>query len=137
MLLAEEVESALLKTADAENVKIIEFTVAPNISQDANKSYHEWYIEFENLPRNLKQFAHNVDENLRKKNIYYDDLIKGNILQPLKIIPMQKNGFINYMRSIGKLGGQNKVPRLSNDRTIADELQHWIKKPSAQTITNS
>jgi GH3 auxin-responsive promoter len=136
-VIGEEVEGALLKAADAEKIKIIEFTVAPKISQDANKSYHEWYIEFENLPRNLKQFAHNVDENLRKKNIYYDDLIKGNILQQLKIIPMQKNGFINYMRSIGKLGGQNKVPRLSSDRTIADELQHWIKKPSVQTITNS
>ncbi|MGH2564957.1 MAG: hypothetical protein ACRDE5_10610, partial [Ginsengibacter sp.] len=95
------------------------------------------YIEFENLPHSLKQFAHKVDDNLRKKNIYYDDLIKGNILQSLKIIPMQRNGFIGYMRSIGKLGGQNKVPRLSNDRIIADQLQHWIKKPSAQTITNS
>ena len=78
-----------------------------------------------------------MDENLRKKNIYYDDLIKGNILQPLKISPVQKNGFINYMKSIGKLGGQNKVPRLSNDRVIADKLQQWIKKPSAETITNS
>ena len=136
-VIGEEVESALLKAADVESVKIIEFTVAPKISQDGNKSYHEWYIEFENLPRNLKQFAHAVDENLRKKNIYYDDLIKGNILQPLKIIPVQKNGFINYMRSIGKLGGQNKVPRLSNDRTIVDQLHQWAKKPSAQIITNS
>ena len=75
--------------------------------------------------------------NLRKKNIYYDDLIKGNILQPLKISPVQKNGFINYMKSVGKLGGQNKVPRLSNDRVIAEKLQHWVKKPSAETITNS
>jgi GH3 auxin-responsive promoter len=136
-VIGEEVEDALLKAADNENIKIIEFTVAPKISQDDNKSYHEWYIEFENVPRNLKQFAHNVDENLRKKNIYYDDLIKGNILQPLKIIPIQKNGFINYMKSIGKLGGQNKVPRLSNDRMIADQLQLWMKMPSAQTITNS
>jgi hypothetical protein len=136
-VIGEEVEDALLKAADNENIKIIEFTVAPKISQDDNKSYHEWYIEFENIPRNLKQFAHNVDENMRKKNIYYDDLIKGNILQPLKIIPVQKNGFINYMRSIGKLGGQNKVPRLSNDRIVADQLQRWIKMPSPQTITNS
>jgi hypothetical protein len=136
-VIGEEVEGALLKAADNENIKIIEFTVAPKISEDSNKSYHEWYIEFENLPRNLKQFAHSIDDNLRKRNIYYDDLIKGNILQPLKIIPVQKNGFINYMRSIGKLGGQNKVPRLSNDRTIAEQLQHWIKKPVAETITNS
>lgn len=136
-VIGEEVEGALLRAADSEKIKIIEFTVAPKISQDDNKSYHEWYIEFENIPRNLKQFAHNVDENLRKRNIYYDDLIKGNILQPLRIIPIQKNGFINYMKSIGKLGGQNKVPRLSNDRTIADQLQQWIKMPLVQTITNS
>jgi len=136
-VIGEEVEGALLKAVDGENIKIIEFTVAPKISQDDNKSYHEWFIEFENVPRNLKQFAHKVDENLRKRNIYYDDLIKGNILQPLKIIPIQKNGFINYMKSIGKLGGQNKVPRLSNDRTIADQLQQWVKMPSVQTITNS
>ena len=136
-VIGEEVESALLKAATNENIKITEFTVAPKISQDDDKSYHEWYIEFENLPRNLKQFAHSIDENLRKKNIYYDDLIKGNILQPLKIIPVQKNGFINYMKSIGKLGGQNKVPRLSNDRTIADQLQQWVKKPATETITNS
>jgi hypothetical protein len=136
-VIGEEVEGALLKAVDGENIKIIEFTVAPKISQDDNKSYHEWFIEFENVPRNLKQFAHKVDENLRKRNIYYDDLIKGNILQPLKIIPIQKNGFINYMKSIGKLGGQNKVPRLSNDRTIAVQLQQWVKMPSVQTITNS
>ena len=136
-VIGEEVEGALLNAADGENIKIIEFTVAPKISRDDNKSYHEWYIEFETVPRNLKQFALKVDENLRKRNIYYDDLIKGNILQPLKIIPIQKNGFINYMKSIGKLGGQNKVPRLSNDRAIADQLQQWIKMPSPQTITNS
>ncbi len=136
-VIGEEVEGALLKAADGENIKIIEFTVAPKISQDDNKSYHEWFIEFENIPRNLKQFAHKVDENMRKRNIYYDDLVKGNILQPLKIIPIQKNGFINYMKSIGKLGGQNKVPRLNNDRVIADQLQQWVKMPSAQTITNS
>ena len=136
-VIGEEVEYSLLQAAEAEDVTITEFTVAPKISKDNNKSYHEWFVEFENLPHNLKMFAQKVDDILRKRNIYYDDLIKGNILQPLKIIPIQKNGFINYMRSIGKLGGQNKVPRLSNDRIIADGLQHWIKKPFAQTITNS
>jgi hypothetical protein len=136
-VIGEEVEYSLVHAAEAEDIKITEFTVAPRISKDNNKSYHEWFVEFENLPRNLKMFAQKVDDILRKKNIYYDDLIKGNILQPLRIIPIQKNGFINYMRSIGKLGGQNKVPRLSNDRVIADQLQHWIKKPVVQTITNS
>ncbi len=136
-VIGEEVEDALLKAAEAENIKITEFTVAPKISNDGSKSYHEWFIEFENTPQNMKQFAAKVDENLREKNIYYADLIGGNILQPLRITSVQKNGFINYMKSVGKLGGQNKVPRLSNDRVIADQLQHWARKASAETITNS
>jgi len=136
-VIGEEVEAALLKAADAENIKITEFTVAPRISKEGEKSCHEWFIEFENLPNDMKLFAHNVDENLRKKNIYYDDLIKGNILHPLKISIIQENGFINYMKSIGKLGGQNKVPRLSNDRQIADALKPWVKRIAAETITNN
>ncbi len=136
-VIGEEVEGALMKAADEENIKIIEFTVAPKISADVHKSYHEWFIEFENMPSNLKKFSLKVDDNLRKKNIYYDDLIKGNILQTLKITPVQKNGFINYMKKIDRLGGQNKVPRLSNDRTIADQLQSFLKKSMTETITNS
>jgi GH3 auxin-responsive promoter len=136
-VIGEEVEEALLKAAAVENVKITEFTVAPKISRDGDKSCHEWYIEFENLPRNMLQFEKTVDDNLRMKNIYYDDLIKGNILQPLAIFPVQKNGFIHYMKSIGKLGGQNKVPRLSNDREIADALQPWLKRAAAEAITNN
>ena len=97
------------------------------IQQNAGKSYHEWFVEFENKPEDLEGFSRRVDENLRKKNIYYDDLIAGNILQPLKISVVRKNGFIDYMKSIGKLGGQNKVPRLSNDRNIADELAKWTE----------
>ena len=90
------------------------------------KSYHEWFIEFENIPTDLVAFAKKIDGNLRKKNVYYDDLIGGNILEQLKIAVVKKNGFIGYMRSIGKLGGQNKVPRLSNDRKLADELKNWL-----------
>ncbi len=133
-VIGEEVEEALMKAAEAENIHVTEFTVAPNISEGDEKSFHEWFIEFENIPKNLNQFAKKVDENLRKKNIYYDDLIKGNILQPLKIQVMQKNGFINYMKSVGKLGGQNKVPRLSNDRKLASALTNWIKKQPAEII---
>lgn len=121
-VIGEEVETALLTAANEENIKIVEFTVAPNIVQGEGKSFHEWFIEFENAPADLNSFAKKVDDNLRKKNVYYDDLIAGNILQSLKIKPVNKNGFIDYMRSIGKLGGQNKVPRLSNDRKIADGL---------------
>ncbi len=124
-VIGEEVEYALLKAAAEENIGIVEFTVAPNISQDKGKSYHEWFVEFENMPLDIDAFTKKVDDNLREKNVYYEDLISGNILQTLKISPIQRNGFINYMKSIGKLGGQNKVPRLSNDRKIADELKHF------------
>lgn len=121
-VIGEEVEHALLKAADEENIKIIEFTVAPNISTNNGKSFHEWFIEFENTPANLNSLIEKIDTNLRNKNNYYDDLIRGNILQKLQIKQVRKNGFIDYMKSIGKLGGQNKVPRLSNDRKIANNL---------------
>lgn len=125
-VIGEEVEYSLLKAAKEQGVHITEFTVAPMIEQGRGKSYHEWFIEFEQVPADLESFGHQVNENLRQKNIYYDDLIRGNILLPLKISVVRKNGFIDYMKSIGKLGGQNKVPRLSNDRKIADELKSWI-----------
>jgi hypothetical protein len=130
-VIAEEVEWSLLKAAAEEGVKITEFTVAPVIQQGEGKSYHEWLIEFENEPANLDAFALKVDNNLRQKNIYYDDLLRGNILQPLQVTTVQKGGFVAYMKSIGKLGGQNKVPRLSNDRKLADELRRWAKMPSS------
>ena len=124
-VIGEEVEYSLMKAAQEEGVQVTEFTVAPMITGGEGKSFHEWFVEFEQPPHDLREFANKVDENLRKKNIYYDDLITGNILNPLEIKPVTKNGFIEYMKSIGKLGGQNKVPRLSNDRKIADELTKW------------
>jgi len=126
-VIGEEVEAAMLKAANEQNIKITEFTVAPMIAQGDGKSYHEWLVEFEDTHANLDEFEKKIDDNLRQKNVYYDDLIKGNILQPLKITSLQKNGFINYMKSQGKLGGQNKVPRLSNDRIIADELKNYLQ----------
>ena len=125
-VIVEEVESAMLDAAKEERVSLTEFTVAPFISQDKGKSYHEWFIEFETMPEDMKAFALKIDENLRRKNVYYDDLIAGNILQVLKITPVRKNGFVDYMKGIGKLGGQNKVPRLGNDRKIADGLQPFV-----------
>ncbi len=125
-VIGEEVEAALLDAAAKENVQIIEFTVAPMIAQDGGKSFHEWLIEFEHIPADMVAFAKRVDDNLRTKNVYYDDLIGGNILEQLKISIVKKHGFIDYMKSIGKLGGQNKVPRLSNDRNIADAMKEWI-----------
>lgn len=127
-VIGEEVENSLLDAAKAEQVQITEFTVAPMIQQGQGKSYHEWFIEFEHKPGNIEEFAQKLNDNLRNRNIYYDDLITGNILTPLKITPVKKNGFIDYMKSIGKLGGQNKVPRLSNDRKIADVLTNWAEQ---------
>lgn len=124
-VIGEEVEYSMLKTAEQEQASITEFTVAPYISSTEGRSYHEWFIEFEKKPENMKRFEAGLDETLQQKNSYYEDLRKGNILAPLKISPVQKNGFIDYMKSVGKLGGQNKVPRLSNDRKIADELIKW------------
>ncbi|MBS4065772.1 MAG: GH3 auxin-responsive promoter family protein [Chitinophagaceae bacterium] len=127
-VIGEEVEQSMLKATAEEQVKVVEFTVAPFIAQGDGKSYHEWFVEFENTPGDMKAFAEKIDNHLRQKNIYYDDLITGNILERLKITPVRKNGFIDYMKSVGKLGGQNKVPRLSNDRKLADELNNYIIK---------
>jgi len=134
-VIGEEVEQSLLKTALEENVRITEFTVAPMIQQGEGKSYHEWFVEFEKEPLDIDRFEQKVDNYLRQKNIYYDDLVAGNILQPLKIRIVNKHGFIDYMKSIGKLGGQNKVPRLSNDRKIVSELQKWTA-PYQSAIMN-
>ena len=125
-VIGEEVEYSLMKAAKEENVSIREFTVAPVIGE--GRSYHEWFVEFENTPPDLQRFAERVDNNLRQKNIYYDDLISGNILSPLNIRPVRRNGFIDYMKSIGKLGGQNKVPRLSNDRNVVQDLERFAEQ---------
>lgn len=125
-VIGEEVEQALLQASKEHQVKVTEFTVAPLIQQEKGKSYHEWFIEFEQEPADREGFVRSLDLNLRQKNVYYDDLIGGNILMQLQVRTVRKNGFIDYMRSIGKLGGQNKVPRLSNDRAIADALQPYL-----------
>jgi len=127
-VIGEEVEQCLMSVAHEEGVDVIEFTVAPQVNPPkGGLPYHEWFIEFGREPKDMNTFAAKVDEALRKKNIYYFDLIDGNILQPLVIQSLKKDTFINYMRSEGKLGGQNKVPRLSNDRKIANGLTGYIK----------
>jgi hypothetical protein len=127
-VIGEEVEQALLKAAGEFNASVVEFTVAPFIQQGAGKSYHEWFIEFEKAPDDMVAFSKKLNEYMCEKNVYYLDLIVGNILDPLHITLLEKNAFIDFMRSQGKLGGQHKVPRLSNDRNIANELTHYIKK---------
>lgn len=128
-VIGKEVEQALLSVAKAERIKIIEFTVAPEVNPNNGETpFHEWFIEFDNLPPNMNYFASKVDEAMVKQNIYYQDLIDGGILQPLKISALQRNAFRDYMKTQGKLGGQNKVPRLSNDRKIVKQLEAFKLK---------
>ncbi|KAA8483777.1 GH3 auxin-responsive promoter [Arcticibacter tournemirensis] len=126
-VIGEEVEYALLSAAKETGVEITEFTVAPQVSPPGGGlPYHEWFVEFAKEPANAEEFSMKVDSVLQKKNIYYQDLIEGKILRPLVIRPLQKDAFRNYMKMEGKLGGQNKVPRLSNDRQIADKISKWL-----------
>lgn len=125
-VIGEEVEKAMkFAMQKFPEVGLVEFTVAPYVSPPEGMPHHEWLIEFAQHPHNMQAFALELDEQLRKLNVYYDDLITGNILTKLKITSLQKNAFIEYMKSLGKLGGQNKVPRLSNDRKIAGELDKF------------
>ena len=128
-VIAKEVEEAMQVASEKTGARINEFTVAPQVNPSAEElPYHEWFIEFEKEPENLSNFRNILDKSLQQQNSYYFDLIEGNILQPVKISKVPKNGFQAYMKSIGKLGGQNKLPRLSNDRKIADALEALIKK---------
>ncbi|MBF6641453.1 GH3 auxin-responsive promoter family protein [Flavobacterium sp. J49] len=119
-VIGKEVESALQEAMQGTTVRVNEFTVAPQITPSEGLPYHEWFIEFENEPDNLEDFALRIDQAMRQQNTYYDDLIVGNVLRTLVITKVAQNGFQDYMKSIGKLGGQNKLPRLANDRKIAD-----------------
>ena len=121
-VIGKEVESALQEAIIGTTIRINEFTVAPQITPNDGLPYHEWFIEFENEPENLDVFAEVLDDAMRKQNMYYDDLIVGNVLKKVVVTKVVKNGFQDYMKSIGKLGGQNKIPRLSNDRKIVDLL---------------
>jgi hypothetical protein len=121
-VIGKEVEHALQEAMEHTDIRVNEFTVAPQIAPNSGLPYHEWFVEFENEPNNLEEFALKIDNSMRKQNVYYDDLIVGKVLRTLVITKVSKNGFQEYMKSIGKLGGQNKLPRLSNDRKIADKL---------------
>ncbi len=121
-VIGKEVEEALKEAMQDTHVVVNEFTVAPQITPSEGLPYHEWFIEFEKEPENLQVFIEKLDLSMRKQNIYYDDLISGNVLRKLVVTKVNKNGFQEYMKSIGKLGGQNKLPRLSNDRKIANAL---------------
>lgn len=123
-VIAKEVEEAMSEAMKQTDAKVNEFTVAPQITPEKDElPYHEWLIEFEKAPTDLKNFMAILDNSLQKQNSYYFDLIAGKILQPLKVTPIKIGGFREYMKSVGKLGGQNKVQRLSNDRILADALE--------------
>ena len=122
-VIVEEVDKALIETCKSfKEVKVIEYTVGPKIENNNQKSHHQWLIEFEKEPKNLYDFEKELDLNLQKLNPYYKDLIQDKVLTTLKIKTLKKKSFINFMKSIGKLGGQNKVPRISNDREIINEI---------------
>jgi len=125
-VIGKEVEQALADVDMNHKISVVEFTVAPQVTpQDAGLPYHEWMVEFDKIPDDINGLAKSIDSNLREQNIYYNDLIRDKILQPIVITPLKKGAFRDYMKSIGKLGGQNKVPRLSNDRKIADQLKKY------------
>ena len=127
-VIVSEVERALKQAIDSDltNVTVREFTVAPQVEPEKGLPYHEWFIEFDNPPINLEVFASRIDEAMQTQNIYYNDLITGKILRPLLIRKVAPEGFKKYMKSEGKLGGQNKVPRVSDNRKIADVLNDYL-----------
>lgn len=127
-VIGEEVEKAMHEACKlSPEAAITEFTVAPQVvDPQGGLPYHEWFIEFAHLPSNLESFALHLDEALQRLNSYYYDLIAGRVLQPLKISIVRNSGFIQMMKAKGKLGGQNKVPRLANDRKLAEELKEYL-----------
>jgi hypothetical protein len=124
-VIAKEVEQALQEAVAGSDIRINEFTVAPQINPKDGLPYHEWFIEFENEPKDMLSFSEKIDAALQKQNMYYFDLIEGKVLRKLKITKITANGFQKYMKSIGKLGGQNKLARLSDNRDLADKLQEY------------
>lgn len=126
-VIGKEVETAMKNALKEEQARVSEFTVAPQANPKNGSPYHEWFIEFHQEPEDLGRFAKRLDYHLCVQNSYYDDLIQGKILRSLKITKVETRGFKKYMHSIGKLGGQNKIPRLSNDRSIADKLEKFVK----------
>ena len=126
-VIGKEVETAIKEATQNTPIRINEFTVAPQVNPEEGLPYHEWFIEFDVAPTDWEQFEADLDAAMVKQNVYYEDLITGNVLRKLVVSPVVKNGFQLYMKSIGKLGGQNKVPRLSNDRKIAEALTQTSK----------
>lgn len=129
-VISEEVNQAILKAVASTGAEFQEFTVAPLIVEEKGDSAHEWFIEFVKYPEDMERFRNVLDEAIREQNPYYEDLRQGNILKKVVVHPIELNASRAYMKSQGKLGGQNKFPRLSNDRKIANFLQDFVQKGS-------
>ena len=121
-VIGKEVEQAMKNTVKKYQAHVSEFTVAPQVTPDEGLPHHEWWVAFDKPPIDLATFATTLDTEMRTQNTYYDDLISGGVLRPLVLRALPADAFEQYMKSIGKLGGQNKTPRLTNDRKIADSL---------------
>lgn len=123
-IIAYEVEEAMKATVAQHPCQVTEFHLAPQVNPDRGLPYHEWLIEFDREPTDLEGFCVFLDSEMRKLNTYYNDLISGKVLRPLVVTKLKKNTFVEYAKSVGKLGGQNKIPRLANDRKVAEILEH-------------
>ena len=121
-VIGKEVEMAMQEALMLHKAQVNEFTVAPQVTPSEGLPHHEWWVAFDKPPKDLATFALTLDTAMRNQNTYYDDLISGGVLQPLVIKALPADAFEQYMKSIGKLGGQNKTPRLTNDRNMADAL---------------
>ena len=125
-VIGKEVEAAMIKACVETSSEVVEFTVAPQVEGGGDGlPYHEWFVEFSKEPDDFELFAKIIDDEMQSQNVYYQDLIQGNILRSIVLSKLKRDAFVEYMKSVGKLGGQNKVPRLSNDRKIADELSNF------------
>ena len=125
-VIGKEVEEAMRQVLKKQSAIVTEFHVAPEVNPKTGLPYHEWYVEFKEPPVNEALFAENLDEAMQKQNSYYKDLVEGKILRSLIITKVREGGFHQYMKSEGKLGGQNKPPRLSNNRKLANSLTPFL-----------
>ena len=126
-VISSEVEKAMSDSLQLCDVSVNEFTVAPKVSDNHGESRHEWWIEFNKKPKKeeIKKLEMSLDNSIKRQNSYYNDLVEGKVLKPLKIIVVYVNSFKKFMKNKGKLGGQNKLPRLCNNREIVSQLDQY------------
>jgi hypothetical protein len=121
-VIIEEIEYCMSKAIEKFNLQVTEFTVAPQVNPSEGLPYHEWFIECDGMNHDMDIIASYIDELLQSKNSYYKDLIVGQVIQSLKINLLVPHTFEKYLTAQGKMGGQNKVMRVRNDREMVDLL---------------